>query len=94
MCGVGWVLSVDFAPGKFWPKGDSATNPLPRIPLLVFKYFQDKKMTLLKRKVQTQGRFHSSSQVFLHHDVPPYLLDMLSKVKTPSKYSCERNVIN
>ena len=59
---VGWVLSVDFAHSKFWPRGGSPTNPLPRIPLLVFKYFQDKKMTLLKRKVQTQGRFHSSSQ--------------------------------
>ena len=98
MFGVGWVLNVDFAPSKFWPKGDSPFNPLPRIPLLMFKYFQDKKMTLLKGKFRTKGMFHTSSQssrqVLLHYKMSLYLLDMLAKVKTLSKYSCERNVIH
>ena len=33
-------------------------------------------------------------QVLLHQEMFPYLLDMLTKVKTLSKYSCERIVIH
>ena len=90
MCGVGWVLSVDFAPSKFWPRGDSPTNPLPRIPLLVFKYFQEN--DTFRRGGSTHHPIQL--QVLLHHEMFPYLLDMLTKVKTLFRYSCERIVIH